>query len=340
MFQKLTVAFLLVVSFNAFSFSPCDSIGIEKKGGKTYIIHKVEAKETLYSIARKYNVTVDEIKNANEDLTADLKIGQTILVPSRFQPAATNARNLSHTIDKGETLYSIARKYKVTVADIKKANPEIINADIQPGQVLVIPTEAKEEKDVSKEDEKQVTHKVSEKETYYSIAKKYSITVPELKDANPAVTELKVGHVLVIPMKAKEEDKKENDQTDDKAKSGEGKNDKNYMEVKNPVNNVTAANMPPLNNLKKESYTKVSETGMVEVYQETSGFHYALHKTAPVGTIIYLVNEATGQKVYVRVMGKLTDETPGLIMKISPKAYEKIARGGESKIKVTASYIP
>ena len=337
---------LLVVAFvqaNAWDGVLFDSIGIEKRGGKRYVIHKIEAKETLYSISKKYNVMIEDIKKSNEDLTTDLKIGQTIFIPSRYQGPITKEQGGTHTVEKGETLFAISRKYKVTVADIQKANPEIANTEIQPGQILVIPgLEDNSTKEVSTQGG-ETTHKVVSKETFYSISRKYSITVQELKEANPDIADLKAGQVIVIPVKGlKKEDSKKGSLAEKKEEEKERNKVENkdaYVEVKKQTSSSVTMNMPVLNNLKKDSYTKISETGMVEVYEENSGFHYALHKTAPIGTIIYLINEETGQKVYVRVMGRLSQDDSGVLMKISPKAYEKIAKGA-AKVKVNASYIP
>lgn len=63
-----------------------DSVGKETKDGKVFILHKVEAKETLYSLSRKYSVTVKEITSENPSVSAGLKIGQIVYIPTKLTP--------------------------------------------------------------------------------------------------------------------------------------------------------------------------------------------------------------------------------------------------------------
>src|SRR4051794_34976608 len=97
--------FLLLVVLTSFRLSAetlhvHDSTGIEKKDGKLFIVHKVEPKETFYSISRRYAVTVDDIKKYNPESSAGLKIGQTILIPSKAKMPATANANAQVTPQK------------------------------------------------------------------------------------------------------------------------------------------------------------------------------------------------------------------------------------------------
>jgi LysM repeat protein len=326
----LVFSVLAVLALSAHA-SVLDSIGIEKKAGKTYIVHKVEAKETLYSISKKYDVTVDEIKKENPDVAvADMKIGQTLFIPYKGSVAApvTASAKKIHTVEAKETLYSIAKKYDITVDELKKANPEVAVSEMKIGQVLVIPVKGNATVPVVNSSK---THTVETKETLYSISKKYDISVDELKSANSGVTDLKVGQVLNIPAKGKIVAIAE--------KKPEEKKIEPVADKKNEPAKQQAPPPPSYSSIKKDGYTKVNESGIAEMYEANADFHYALHATAPIGTIIYVVNEESGQKVYVRVMGKLTDATPGVIMKVSSKAFQKISKDG-NKVKVNVSYIP
>ena len=100
------------------------------------IIYTVRSGDSLYSIARRYDVTVDELADVNGLNVADtLVIGQAIVIPSQ---------TVQHTVQSGESLYTIARQYGVTVQDILDANPSITNPSrISVGQVITIPAPAK-----------------------------------------------------------------------------------------------------------------------------------------------------------------------------------------------------
>lgn len=113
-----------------------DSIGVERVGDKTYILHKVSPQETLFAISRRYQVPVGEIQNSNEVLKQGLKIGQTIRVPyivkSDLAPGAT-----LHKVVPGETLFSISKKYSVSVDSLKQWN-KLLGNDLSIGQALIV----------------------------------------------------------------------------------------------------------------------------------------------------------------------------------------------------------
>lgn len=106
------------------------------------------------------------------------------------------AKFLLHTVEKGQTLFAIAKFYKLEVNDIVVENPEAING-IKPGQVLRIPTEKK----VALNDTTNcINHTVEKGETVYSITKKYNISNDRFKALNPEVKDgLKIGQQVKVP---------------------------------------------------------------------------------------------------------------------------------------------
>ena len=108
---------------------------------------------------------------------------------------------LKHVVGKGETVTQIAQKYKVTPYDIYQLNPDAKNG-VQENAVLLIPN-----KKTSKNTNK--THTVQSKETFYSIAKQYAVSVESLEKANPGVDKstLSLGTVLIIPSKSETDSK-------------------------------------------------------------------------------------------------------------------------------------
>ncbi|WP_200976087.1 LysM peptidoglycan-binding domain-containing protein [Echinicola sp. 20G] len=123
-----------------------DSVGVEKIGDKTFIIHEVAPKETLFAISRRYETPVGDIISNNSDLKQGLKIGQRIKVP--YIPKASLPEGaVLHKVGPGETLFSIASKYSVSVQDVKAWN-ELQGNDLSIGQGLVIEGVKKEQPEV------------------------------------------------------------------------------------------------------------------------------------------------------------------------------------------------
>ena len=108
-----------------------------------------------------------------------------------------------HQVERGITLYSIAKQYNVKVADIQAENP-FLEAGLQPGQTLKIPLDKVETVQEIKNDTivpvGYKPHIVEEGETLYALSRIYSITVREILDKNPEVINgLKLGQTLLIP---------------------------------------------------------------------------------------------------------------------------------------------
>jgi len=150
--------------------------------GNTYV---VKSGDTLYSIASKYGVTVDDLKTTN-NLTSDvLSLNQVLKIPG-IDIEFPN----SYTVKKGDSLYSIANKYGTTVNDIKSLN-NLKSNTLSIGQVLKLPGVI---------DESTVnTYTVKSGDTLYSIANKYNITVNELKKLNNLSNNtLSIGQTLLL----------------------------------------------------------------------------------------------------------------------------------------------
>ncbi|QSB26392.1 peptidoglycan endopeptidase [Flavobacterium sp. CLA17] len=111
--------------------------------------HEVLAKETLWGISKKYNVSVEDLKKANPLLeTEGLKIGQQIIIPSNAvadleSPVENIAKpeevEVSREIKPKETKYAIAKEFGISVAELEKQNP-VIKKKLKVGSVLTIRT--------------------------------------------------------------------------------------------------------------------------------------------------------------------------------------------------------
>lgn len=129
----LTLAFAAI----AFDASAEELVVI---GGVKYTIHDVAKGETLYSLSRKYGVTVDEIKSVNDILAAGLKAGQRIKIPvaKAEEPAVEQKSVRLHKVVRGETLYSLSKLNDLTVEELRAANPHI-RKGLKAGQLIEIP---------------------------------------------------------------------------------------------------------------------------------------------------------------------------------------------------------
>ena len=152
----------------------------------TYIVKKGDS---LYSIANKYNTTIDELKRINNLTSNILSIGQVLKLPSdKVSDIEKEENTISYTVQKGDSLYSIARKYSTTIDKIKDLNNLTTNL-LSIGQVLLIPTNTNLE----------TTYTVQKGDSLYSIAKKYDTTVDRLKQLNNLKSNLlSIGQILIV----------------------------------------------------------------------------------------------------------------------------------------------
>lgn len=180
--------------------------------GKIFYIHTVQKGQTLYSISRAYEVTQDEIIRSNPGLDATtLKEGQGIRIPApASQQASVYPQNkedfIAHKVKRGQTVYSLAKKYKVTEENIYRYNPWA-QAGIQPEQTLWIPRKSlvSDQSAVDQQVPGFLFYTAKEKDTLYSIAMAYGVEVADIIENNPGLRDgLKPGQVLKIPTAAAE----------------------------------------------------------------------------------------------------------------------------------------
>ena len=160
--------------------------------------HKVVKGETITQIAQKYNVTPYDIYQLNPDAQTGLKPNSVLLIPKKANTSKTNSKVITHKVAPKETLFGIETRYGISDEDLKKVNPDLVKLGLQIGQILVIPSNTTAKKVVSTP-EKVVYHEVLPKETKFSIAKQYGITIEELEKKNPEIIpNLTIGYKLII----------------------------------------------------------------------------------------------------------------------------------------------
>lgn len=401
----LGLLFVLMVAFNS-SFAGLhlakDSLGIDKKDGVTFILHKVDAKETFYSISKRYNVSIDEIVKNNPETKDGLKLEQVIRIPylsntpsqtnvaqNNTQPSRSSEKGtIVHTVKPSETMFSISRQYNVKIEDIKSWN-NINGTELNIGQELVIRSNSSDKnnveqnqnsntshtssntsqqissntvassgnsiKDVSLEtNDAKVVHTVEPTQTLFSISRMYNVTVDDLKKWNELQqSELSVGQKLIVKRKSEQEiraevvPEKKNDITaHDKTEikeQFESYDESAQRTSKAEVEKAEKAKAPQTQILNSSGGSKIVELGFAEVIEgtdDTKKFR-ALHKTAPVGTIIQVKNEMNNLSVFVRVLGTLpnTGTNDKTLIKITKAAYERLG-AIDPRFPVEISYVP
>lgn len=161
----------------------------------TYV---VRSGETLYSIARRFGTTVQELVLQNDLASADaLQVGQKLVIPGSSPPSVEpeTPAPVVHVVQRGETLQAIALRYGVTQGAIMSAN-ELANPNrIYVGQQLTIPGGA------APAESQPRTHVVQRGETLSQIARRYGVTLQAVQNAN-GITDpdtISVGQRLTIP---------------------------------------------------------------------------------------------------------------------------------------------
>jgi LysM repeat protein len=167
------------------------------------ITHIVGAKETLFGLSKQYNVSVEAIQNANPVLANGLQIGQELVIPHASHISKTEiitSSKVTHQVVAKESLFSIARQYNVSVQDLENLNKELLQNGLQIGQTIAIPNKRKTlDGRVRVINQETVFHVVEPKETKFSIAKKYGISIDQLESQNPEIVNgLVVGNKLAI----------------------------------------------------------------------------------------------------------------------------------------------
>ncbi len=303
LFSALVFCGAVAVTSTSVSAAPIDSIGTVIVNGAQLIRHQVTAKETIFSVARKYGVGVSKIKQANAGLNT-LQVGQVILVPmgaatvsktpktnvakpsvpkgnrvlvssQPIGPALFDSQgNGVHQVDSKQTLFSIARQYGISVDELKKWN-NLPDNNVHNNQTLIVKP-----------------HEPNSKSNA-------SVVLAPVKPVKPESTAVVTTPVVVArPATVSSENT-----------------------VTNPVDN--AASTTP-----RQTFSRVTESGLAELISEgRSGNKYlALHKTAPVGSFITVRNLMNNQAVSVRVIGKLPEigTNEKVVVKVSKRAYQRL----------------
>ncbi|MEN8230302.1 MAG: LysM peptidoglycan-binding domain-containing protein [Bacteroidota bacterium] len=179
--------------------------------GKVYYIHVVKSGHTLYSIAKAYNISQKEIAIENPGVMSGIQLGQALKIPveptmeeeiDTFMIEESKEAGQTHIVQRGETLYGIARQYDLDESDLMEANRGVNATTLRPGMRLLIPERIERDQERAFNEEGIAYHKVKRRETLYSIARYYGVAVREIRVANPELGwgGPKAGQVIRIPL--------------------------------------------------------------------------------------------------------------------------------------------
>lgn len=234
---KLTLFFTFLVAISNYCLTQVylkKSSIIRFIDGKEYYIHSVEKGHTLYSLAKIYEIPIDEIIYENPGSKDQIYVGQELKIPmkSRDEYIEKELKNdgdefFYHIVKEGETMDEIARIYTMSHSDLRVAN-KLIFEPLKTGQYIKIPVNAKQtvhsDKDQIKNDKEyfkdnksissetlnekkqQYYHIVKQGDNLFLIASKYNVSIEEIKNENPSLNnQLYLGQYIKIPEKKKTE---------------------------------------------------------------------------------------------------------------------------------------
>ena len=149
------------------------------------LVYIVRSGDSLWSIAKRYGLKVDDLKKTN-NLTGDfLKVGQKLIIPMVDNPDFETI----YTVKSGDTLYSIANKNNISVQDLMMANNLKSNL-LSVNQQLIIP----------KKTNSTINYTVKKGDSLWKIARLYDTTVSVIRDLNNLTSDLlSIGQVLKLP---------------------------------------------------------------------------------------------------------------------------------------------
>lgn len=346
----------------------------------TFSVITIQPKQTLYSIARDYNVPLAELKKLNDNYAPDfkLKIGDKFKIPTtgtiveKPEKQAEKSGNTSgsHIVQRGETLYSIAKKYNLTLKVLSDLNPKYAPAyQLKVGDKLKIAengsnevitpsaTAVTTETPVNKEG----THLVQKSETLYFISKKYGISIRQLSEwnnlgDNPAI---KIGQVLKV-----KEGLPENAVTETVVYTPVSATAtpvapqvvvKEVAKENVPSDNIPVAEISKKVPVKEESVVAAAPDTLKSAFTEKAAQNtanstlrgianivdnseltsaaFVFYDNAEAGDIVKVLNLMSKKVVYLKVIGKTVNPNEETILQVSPDTA-KMLQANENRFLV------
>jgi LysM repeat protein len=248
-----------------------------------------------------------------------------------------NKTYIVYKVENKQPLYSILKHFNLSLTEFKQINPEVI-IPINAGEIIFIPIHYLDEATnaliapakplekvvVKKQEEvkpiESDIHIVSAKQSLLTIANLHKVTMADIRKWNNLTSDvLKEGQRLLVEAPK--------NLVIDKSTLLGSKNDKGIEELKS-------------DSKESDGLKKTIETGIAELIEvpDNSGKYLALHKSAPIGTLVLVKNLANNQSIWVKVIGRLPNSDGKLIIKLSPKAFERL-NAVDKRIRAEISYL-
>ena len=363
-----------------------DSIGVEKKDGKRFILHRVDEGQTLYAIARRYGRSVADIKAANPDIKASVQYSQIVRIPipdgslSRKEtksidkaikkqekaikqdtsqktspkPAATQsvvksdksagkeqkkaedpARAGIHVVEAGQTLYSLASRYGVSQEDLRKWN-NLPGNNVLIGQALIVSEKAHQARMPSTPT---VMPKPAEPSPRPVAPHPAESRPTEPRSTTPAAEPRSPEPKVTPPVSEQKPEKRtEIAHTETEAATRPATAPTSAKPAEVEVESPRPGNDAPM----PTHGRRISDSGIAEMIEgaDGSGKYLALHRTAPIGTLVQVRNEFNNQSLWVKVIGRLpnTGINDKILIKLSTQAFSKLSPQ-DLRFRAEVSYI-
>jgi LysM repeat protein len=320
--------------------TPTDSLRTEVIDGKTFIIHRVESKETLFSISRKYGVALLAVVESNSGADSGLEVGALVKIPYSPNNRTKTKEGTIHRVGQKETLYSIAKQYGVTVDDLKNWN-NLTSAGLKLGQELLVkansasapnPTPSTAVVTQQQATTNKNTHTVMAGETLYGIARQYNANVNDIKEWNSlAGTDLKPGQVIIV---------KQTTPVTTTVATPVTVTTQPTTAPQPTSPSVTRTSIPlptAVESVSGSDETRESGMAILMPSAETGRKYLVNHRSAKPGSIIRIINHVSRQEIFARVIGNLPNsESPDVLLQLSQAAFDKL--GGDGKFSVEVVY--
>ena len=183
---------------------------IRNQSNRNVDVHEVIAGQSLYSIAKQYDITVEDLLEWNGlRKNEPINPGQKLMVVAPFEMSATeeyvespvapaSGNERKHVVEPDDTYYSISRKYGVDIGEVLKRNQLNVDMPIKPGQELVIPS-APQKTTPPPIQTNNKTYTVQAGDTFYKIARHFNISVEKLMEINNKERpDLSIGETLKV----------------------------------------------------------------------------------------------------------------------------------------------
>jgi len=290
-----------------------DSVGVKTIAGKKFIVHKIERGESFYSIAKKYHVTVKELEDANPDLTGTIIAGKILFVPYTEK-----------YVEDDVPPPPIIVKKKVVDSDNNKPKPidTVKKTEVPP--IEIVRTQKTDTVKVAKNTvavSTPIRYVVQSGDNLGYIAIKYQTYVSWIMKWNNLTSDrINIGQVLIVGYTTTEENTNHAKTDGSKTDTVTVKRADDAQSYSNDYVKFQASNKP------MKDFQEKGVAAWIDDQDVNPKKYFALHRTAPIGTIIKVTNPMNNRYVFVKVVGTLPDtgDNANIIIKISKASASKL----------------